>query len=115
MKGLFLILFISTIVTTNSQAVSLTIQPTITYEIEQEEEKALPWGKIAASAGIVGVIMTFVPYLSIVGILLCGFALVAGIIGRKKRRNKRFATIGIWLGSLGLTAFLTVIGLIVFF
>jgi len=82
---------------------------------EQETENTLPWDIIATSTGAVGLIITFVPYLSLIGVLLCGFAIVAGIFGRKKKLNKRLSTLGILLGSLGLTALLVVIGLITFF
>ena len=82
---------------------------------EQEAEKTLPWDKIATSAGAVGLIITFMPYLSLIGILLCGFAILAGIFGRKKKLNKWFSYLGILLGSIGLAALLGVIALITFF
>ena len=82
---------------------------------EQEAEKTLAWDKMATSAGGVGLILTFVPYWSLIGILLCGFAILAGIFGRKKKRNKRLAILGILLGSLGLAALLGVIALMTFF
>jgi len=85
------------------------------YTKEQETEKTLPWDTIATIAGAVGLILTFVPYWSLVGILLCGFAIVAGIVGRKKKLNKRLANLGILLGSLGLAALLGVIALMTFF
>ena len=82
---------------------------------EQEAKQTLPWDKLATSAGAVGLIITFVPYLSLFGILLCGFAIVTGIVGRKKKLNKRLSNLGICLGSLGLAALLGVIALIIFF
>ena len=81
---------------------------------KQEVEKTLPWDKLATSTGTVGLIITFVPYLSLIGILLCGFAIVAGIVGRKKKLNIRFSNLGICLGSVGLAALLVVIALITF-
>ena len=82
---------------------------------EQEAEKTLPWDIIATSAGAVGLIITFVPYLSLIGIFLCAFAIVAGIFGHKKKLNKRLSNLGISLGSLGLAALLGVITLMTFF
>ena len=81
----------------------------------QEVEKTLPWDKMATSAGAVGLIITFVPHWNLIGILLCGFAIVAGIFGRKKKLNKRLSNLGILLGSLGLAALLGVIALMTFF
>ena len=82
---------------------------------KQKAKKTLPWDIIATSAGAVGLISTFVPYWSLIGILLCGFAIVAGIFGRKKKLNKRLSMLGILLGSLGLAALLCVIVLMNFF
>ena len=78
-------------------------------------EKTLPWDKIATSTGAVGLIITFVPYLSLIGIMLCSCAIVAGIFGHKKKLNKRFSNLGILLGIIGLATLLGVITLMTFF
>jgi hypothetical protein len=115
MRSILFTILISFLFTTNSEAISIAISPTIENPTEQETEKSLPWDIISISLGIIGLVLTFIPYLSIFGLLLCAIAILTGFIGRKKNIKKRLSNVGILLGSIGLIALITVIGLIRFF
>lgn len=115
MKAMYLMFFIASLFITETKTTDISIQPNIEQSKVEEAENTLPWHLIAAGSGLVGLIITFVPYLSLTGVLLCGFAIVAGIIGRRKKLNKRLSNLGILLGSLGLVVLLGVIGLVLFF
>ena len=115
MKAMYFIFFLASLFITENKTIDTSMQPTIEQSNIEEDENTLPWHIIAAGSGLVGLIITFVPYLSLVGVLLCGFAIVAGIIGRRKKLNKRLSNLGILLGSLGLVVLLGVIGLVLFF
>jgi cytochrome bd-type quinol oxidase subunit 2 len=82
---------------------------------DQHTEKNIQWDIISAATGGAGLIMAFVPYLSILGIGLCVVGLVLGFIAKRKKQRKRWYRIGIFCGSLGIVALLGVLGLMAFF
>lgn len=101
-------LFLSLQVTTVQ---AYTMMPTNS----QHTEKNIQWDIISAASGASGLVLAFVPYLSILGIGLCVVALVLGIIAKRKKQRKRWYRIGIICGSLGIVALLGVLGLMTFF
>lgn len=78
-------------------------------ELEEKSwEKWLPLG-----LGLVGLGLVFIPYLSLIGLLAGVLALISGLLLRKK--YPKTARWGIWLGGFCVVAFLSVLGLILFF
>jgi len=93
-----------------------TAQPSIIMPTSTNQtEKKIQWDVISAATGASGLIMAFLPYVSIIGIGFCAIALVLGIIAKRKKQRKLWYRIGIICGSLGVVALLGVLGLMTFF
>ena len=85
-------------------------------KVVDEEPEYDYWGYIAAGAGILGLLLITLPYVSIIGLILGAGALVTGIFFRKRiKRRKWLATVGIVAGALCLGLFSAVVGLVLFF
>ncbi len=84
------------------------------YELTSEAS-AFQWDLLAAISGIAGLLLIFLPYVSILGLLLCVLSFVFGIKARRKGGRKLWIWLGFVSGGLGLLAFLGVVGLILFF
>lgn len=114
MKYIFLLLSLS--MTLQMSAVSSAFMPMEqqTYT-EQNDEKTIRYDYLSAGSGVLGLALAFVPFLSIVGIILGVAAIVFSIIAFRKKQKSRWAWIGLIAGGLTIVAFLGVIGLILFF
>lgn len=112
----YIILLLSLSMTLQMSAVSIAFKPMEqqTYT-EQNDEKTIRYDYLSAGSGVLGLVLAFVPFLSIVGILLGLAAVVLSIIAFRKKQKSRWAWIGLITGSLTIAAFLGIIGLILFF
>lgn len=84
-------------------------------DIPAREDRNIPWALISAGSGVLGLILAFTPYLSVLGVLLGAAAVVFSILAFRKKRRKRWAWLGMITGGLTVLAFLGVVGLIAFF
>ncbi|MEO1413722.1 MAG: hypothetical protein AAFW00_00540 [Bacteroidota bacterium] len=96
--------------------VASTPQIAAAFQAQDEEPENDRWGFIAASAGILGLVLITLPYVSILGLILGVGGLMAGIFFRKRiKKRKWLATVGIVTGAICLSLFFAVAGLILFF
>lgn len=79
------------------------------------EDTTMQWDVLAATSGIVGLALIFLPYVSIVGLLLCITSIILGVKAKRKGQRKLWIWLGFLSGGLGLLTFLGVLGLIFFF
>lgn len=79
------------------------------------ESPVIPWAYLSAASGVVGLILAFVPYLSLLGILLGAAAVVFSLLAFRKKQRKRWAWLGMITGGLTVLAFVGVLGLLAFF
>ena len=86
------------------------------YKVQDEEPENDRWGFIAAGAGLLGLALITLPYVSLLGLILGVGGLFAGIFFRKRiKKRKWLATLGIVTGAICLSLFFAVAGLILFF
>lgn len=112
MKFIFtLLLFLST---TTIYSQSVIIMPNQPKQVETQTRQ-IPWDIIATTTGAIGLVLTFIPYFSIIGLILSGIAIFAGIKSRRKKQKKILANLGIVLGGLSFLALFGVMALMAFF
>ncbi|MFK7947386.1 MAG: hypothetical protein AB8G11_07350 [Saprospiraceae bacterium] len=118
MKYIFLILSISMTLqmsAVSSQYTCMKLQTNNFQQKENDEPKTIRYDYLSAGSGVLGLILAFIPFLSIIGILLGVAAVILGIIAFRKKQKSRWSWIGLIAGGLTILAFLGVIGLILFF
>lgn len=117
MRYIFLILSVS--MTLQLSAVSSEYIPTPTQTTIQKKQKKdsemIRYDYLSAGSGILSLALAFIPFLSIIGIILGIAAVVLGIIAFRKKQKSRWSWIGLIAGGLTIIAFLGVVGLILFF
>ncbi|MEL6731176.1 MAG: hypothetical protein AAFP83_08550 [Bacteroidota bacterium] len=100
----------------HSTLAASTHQMAAAFQVQDEEPENDRWGFIAASAGILGLVLITLPYVSILGLILGVGGLMAGIFFRKRMKKRKWlATVGIVTGAICLSLFFAVAGLILFF
>lgn len=116
MKYIFLLF--SLLATLQLSAATHTFTP-IKKQIKMEEAfddaKTIRYDYLSAGSGILGLVLAFMPFLSIVGVILGIAAIVFSIIAFRKKQKSRWLWLGLIAGSLTILAFLGVIGLVLFF
>jgi len=70
------------------------------------------FGRLSLGLGILGALLIWQPYISILGLLCSLAAVVLGILGLKKEEHKKMSKWGIALGGLGIMYFLTIFVLV---
>ncbi|MEM7656410.1 MAG: hypothetical protein AAF399_09810 [Bacteroidota bacterium] len=80
-----------------------------------EQTTNFRWDLLAAGSGVLGLVLAFVPVVSLIGVGLGIVAVGASILAFRKQQRKRWAWLGMITGGLTMLAFLSVIGLIAFF
>ena len=94
---------------------SYATNPISVNEEHKTMDSELRWDIMSATSGIAGLVLIFMPYISIIGLLFCIASIVLGFKARKKKQKKLWIRLGFFSGGLGLLAFLGVLGLILFF
>lgn len=84
-------------------------------ENQNDEPKTIRWDYLSAGSGILGLALAFIPFLSIIGILLSIAAIAFSIMAFRKKQKNKWSWIGLIAGGLTVLVFLGVIGLMTFF
>lgn len=82
---------------------------------EITESPGIRFDLLALFAGIVGLLLLFLPYVSVAGLILCIAAIVLSIIAKKKNQRKLWRRLGWITGSIGVLSFLAVLALVTFY
>jgi hypothetical protein len=112
----FLLLILTVLSLSASRQNQLIVEKESTSQSKYHEgEDEIRWDYFSAISGVVGLGIAFIPYLSLIGVLLGVSAVVFSILAFRKKQKKRWALLGMITGGLTILALFTVIGLITFF
>lgn len=115
MKYIFLLISLTMTLQLSAVNIDYSVVPQIAMKQIKKVPKEIRYDYLAATSGILGLALVFLPIVSIVGILLGLGAIVFSIIAFKKQQKSRWRWIGLVAGSLTLIVFLGVVGLLLFF
>lgn len=83
---------------------------------EAASDSARAWmAPAAAAAGLAGLVLMWLPYVSLLGLILLLTGLASGIWLRRKGHKNLYTRLAVLSGILGLIGFLGVAGLLLFF
>ncbi|MEM8887460.1 MAG: hypothetical protein AAGD28_05695 [Bacteroidota bacterium] len=75
----------------------------------------IPWDFLSAFTGILGLILSFIPYLSLGGIIMGLLAIFLGIKAFRSKQKKFLAGLGMLAGSLSILSLILILLLLIFF
>lgn len=87
----------------------------ISIKPKHANKQSIRWDYFSGISGAVGLIMAFIPYLSLFGVLSSTIAVGFSILAFQKKQKSPWVWLGLITSSLTLLALFIVLGLVIFF
>lgn len=115
MKYLFLLWSFTITLQASAVCTAASFEQQVVTEKRVKDDKVIRYDYLSAGSGILGIALIFLPYLSLIGLILGVAAVVFSWIAFRKKQKSRWSWIGLIAGGLTVVALLGVLGVIIFF
>ena len=115
MKYIFLLLSFTITLQTSAVCTATSFEQQVFTEKKVKDNNGIRYDYLAGASGILGIALIFLPYLSLIGLILGVAAVVFSWVAFRKKQKSRWSWIGLIAGGLTIVALLGVLGIIIFF